>query len=116
MKREKILIIDDEKDFCQLLKNYLERKNYQVEVYNLLNDGLHAIEKHSAGIVFLDNNLPDGLGWEKIADLRERYPELKIHLLSGYHYTSSAINRGDQIQVWQKPISFNDLDRYFNNR
>jgi two-component system, OmpR family, response regulator len=110
---KKVYIIDDEKDFCQLLKNYLQKKNYEVEVYYLLQDGMKALADNPSGIVFLDNNLPDGLGWEKITELNDNYPELMLHLLSGYHYTNAALHAGNHIKMWQKPISFVDLDKYF---
>ena len=35
-------------------------------------------------ILFLDNNLPDGIGWEKAAGLIEQYPGLQVHLISAY--------------------------------
>lgn len=113
MPPKKVIIIDDEKDLCLLLENYFVKKNYKVEVYNFLNDGLKAIEENESGIVFLDNNLPDGLGWQKINELHETYPGLKLHLLSGYNYMSTAIPKSNQIKFWQKPISFSDLDTYF---
>ena len=112
---KRVYIIDDEKDFCHLLKSYLLKKNYEVEVSNLLLDGLKAIENNPYGIVFMDNNLPDGLGWETIGELHDKYPDLKIHLLSGYHYTNTAINRGNQIKVWQKPLNFSGLGINISN-
>ncbi|ERR1700722_5210174 len=113
MISKKVLIIDDEKDLCRLLKDYFLKKNYEVEVHYLLHEGLKALESQVAGIVFLDNNLPDGLGWEKISELKEKYPDVRLHLLSGYHYTITAVPKGGAINVWQKPLSFSELDKYF---
>jgi two-component system OmpR family response regulator len=114
MPLNKVFIIDDEKDLGQLLKNYFVKKHYEVEVYHLLHEGLQALEKHQAGIVFLDNNLPDGLGWEKINELHERFPDVRLHLLSGYNYTKIPMPKEAKIKVWQKPLSYSDLDSYFN--
>ena len=113
MASKKVFIIDDEKDFCLLMKTYFEKKHYDVETFYLLHDGMKAIETHPDCTVFLDNNLPDGLGWEKIAELAEQYPGIKLHLLSGYHYTKIAFPKDTFIKVWQKPISFADLDKSF---
>jgi two-component system, OmpR family, response regulator len=113
MLRKQVIIIDDEKDFCKLMESYFLKRKYNVEVYYLLNEGLKALENHSTGIVFLDNNLPDGLGWQKISELREIYPGLKLHLLSGYNYISTAISGNDHVKFWHKPISFTELDEYF---
>src|SRR5579864_9629103 len=107
MPLKRLFIIDDEKDFCQLLKGYFVKKNYEVEVYNLLQDGLKALENQESCTVFLDNNLPDGLGWEKIGELHEKCPGLRLHLLSGYQYAHNVFRKGAQIKVWQKPVTFN---------
>lgn len=113
MTSRKVFIIDDEKDFCLLMKNYFEKKHYEVETFYLLSDGLKAIENQGECTVFLDNNLPDGLGWEKISDLVEQYPDIHLHLLSGYHYTNISFPKDAYIKMWQKPISFSDLDKSF---
>ena len=113
MLLKQVIIIDDEKDFCKLMENYFLKKKYKVEVYYLLNDGLKALENHSSGIVFLDNNLPDGLGWQKFTELRETHPGLILHLLSGYNYISTAIPEKGHVKFWQKPINFAELDEYF---
>jgi len=62
---ERVLIIDDETDFCLLMKNYFIRKNYEVHIFHTLEEGMKNMEKIKPDIIFLDNNLPDGLGWEK---------------------------------------------------
>jgi len=62
----KAVIIDDEEEFCLLLKNYLLRKDFEVSVFYSLGEGLKAIEDNSPVIVFLDNNLPDGWSGKKL--------------------------------------------------
>jgi DNA-binding NtrC family response regulator len=113
MSIKKVIIIDDEKDFCLLMQNYFIKKNYTVEIYYLLKEGLKALENHQQGIVFLDNNLPDGLGWQMVEELYDMYPNLKLHLLSGYNYMSKAIPQSERVKFWQKPININELDKYF---
>ena len=59
----KILIIDDETDLCLLLKEYFVRKNYEVIVSHTLQEGKVLLTENKPDILFLDNNLPDGIGW-----------------------------------------------------
>ena len=65
MSRKKIVIIDDEEDLCHLMKTYFLELDHDVYLANTLSGGLSLIEEVSPDVVFIDNNLPDGLGWEK---------------------------------------------------
>lgn len=62
--RLKVLIIDDEEDLCLLIKTYLSRKDCEVFTAYSLSEGLKKLNDLLPDILFLDNNLPDGLGWE----------------------------------------------------
>lgn len=68
-KITKILIIDDEEDLCFLLSNMLISNGYDVSYCHTIKDGITAIEKMQPQWVIIDNNLPDGLGWEKSNDI-----------------------------------------------
>ena len=73
MITRKILIIDDETDFCLLLKAYFVRKKYDVYLSYSLNQGMKLLEEVKPDIIFLDNNLPDGFGWEKLKTLKKYF-------------------------------------------
>jgi DNA-binding response OmpR family regulator len=76
-----ILIVDDEKDLCTLLSFVCIRKNYTVSCAYNLQDALTQIESFPK-LMFLDNNLPDGLGSEMIEQLKLRSPLTKIVFIS----------------------------------
>jgi len=59
--KKKVLVIDDEKDFCELIKNILLRENFVVECAYTLAEAEHKLRENPQ-IVLLDNNLPDGSG------------------------------------------------------
>jgi DNA-binding NtrC family response regulator len=59
--KKKILVIDDEKDFCELMKNILVRENFVVDCAFSLEEAEEKLREHPQ-IVLLDNNLPDGSG------------------------------------------------------
>jgi DNA-binding NtrC family response regulator len=59
--KKKILVIDDEKDFCELVKNILIRENFAVDCAFTLEEAEGKLRDHPQ-IVLLDNNLPDGSG------------------------------------------------------
>ncbi|GAO42413.1 response regulator [Flavihumibacter petaseus] len=107
---KKILIVDDEEDLCLLLKIYFTRKKYQVAVANTLNDGLIQLNSWQPDILFLDNNLPDGLGWEKAPELLEKYPDLNIHLISAFHPVVPDHTDKSRLHVLEKPFTQQQLN------
>ncbi len=70
-RKKKVLIIDDEVDFCLLMHFYLSKKNCEVTFSHTLKDGLGYIRNKTPDIVILDNNLPDGFRWPKAKNILE---------------------------------------------
>jgi DNA-binding response OmpR family regulator len=115
---EKVLIIDDEVDLCLLMKTFFNQKKsqYVVELAHTLNDGLSKIDNFSPDIVFLDNNLPDGLGWDHARDILERHPAVKLNLISAYHPNLPHVKITPNLKIWEKPISLKAIDTYLHTR
>jgi len=59
--KKTVLVIDDERDFCELIKNILPRENFIVDCAFTLEEAEGKLREHPQ-IVLLDNNLPDGSG------------------------------------------------------
>lgn len=70
IRKISILIIDDEEDLCYLLANLLRTQGYLVDTSFTLNEGLLAMHQQSYDWVILDNDLPDGQGWDKLHEFR----------------------------------------------
>ena len=111
-RMKKVLIIDDEIDFCLLLKAYLSKLRYEVYYSNSLTEGVEQAKKINPSIIFLDNNLPDGLGWELAVYFLEHYPEAQLNLISAYHPELPNVKVTPSLKIWEKPISLTDLEKY----
>jgi two-component system, OmpR family, response regulator len=111
---KRMLIIDDETDFCLLMKNYFSRKNFEVHISHTLEEGMKNIDSIRPDIVFLDNNLPDGLGWEKTEYIIQHYPNTQINLISAFQYDHRFSNKYTSVKIWEKPISLTDLNTFLN--
>jgi DNA-binding NtrC family response regulator len=59
--KKRILVIDDERDFCELIKNILVRENFVVDCAFTLEEAEEKLRENPQ-VVLLDNNLPDGSG------------------------------------------------------
>jgi len=68
-----IIIIDDEPDLCFLLSGMLKSYGYQVTYFHTLQSGIDSAIANRPDWVIVDNNLPDGLGWDGVNEI------LKIH-------------------------------------
>lgn len=106
----KVLIVDDEIDLSLLLKSYLVRRGYEVILSHTLTDGLAAYAEYRPDILFLDNNLPDGVGWDEAAAFVSTNPGLQLYLISAYHPPVPVLPDYARYKVLEKPISFSDLD------
>src|SRR5262245_27533578 len=81
----KILIVDDERDYCMIMKSYFAARKYDVFVAYTLQEGLDKLEESRPDILLIDNNFPDGKGKDQIDPILQKFPELKIFLISAYY-------------------------------
>jgi DNA-binding NtrC family response regulator len=112
VEKKKVLIIDDEYDLCFLLKSYLGSKNFEVAIASTLNTGLNKIEDYHPDILFLDNHLPDGSGWDMAAEISGKNPSLKINLISGESLLSAHKDKvKTNVRIIEKPLSLHKIDK-----
>ena len=72
MSLGKVLVVDDDKNICELLRLYLEKEGYSVI---LSHDGEEAVVKFNAlkpDIVLLDIMLPSLDGWQVCREIRKK--------------------------------------------
>lgn len=67
----KILVIEDDLSFQEILRNTLERERYIVEVAPDYRTGLCKITDYTYDCILLDINLPDGNGLNLLRQLKE---------------------------------------------
>jgi DNA-binding response OmpR family regulator len=105
-----ILIVDDERDFCFIITTYFKKKKYQVAVAHTLAEGLRLAKEINPAILFLDNNLPDGDGWDAVWRFVEIIPQIKVYLISAHRDKTSFPQHPENISILEKPISLAFLD------
>lgn len=72
MSLEKILVVDDDKNICELLRLYLEKEGYSVI---MCHDGQEAVVKFNAlnpDMILLDIMLPSLDGWQVCREIRKK--------------------------------------------
>ncbi len=112
MGKKKVLIIDDEVDFCLLMQFYLSKKNCEVQISHTLKEGMGILENDNPDIVILDNNLPDGLGWPAAKNILAVIPDVQLFLISANKSNNKPEISSSHFHVVEKPISITQIDNF----
>lgn len=111
MKSKKILLVDDDEDFRYLLIEILKRKGCEVWMAGSLEEGLKLLQSVRPDFIFLDNNLPDGLGWSKAEFILRQYPECKLNLISGLDVPKTSSS--SSFRILHKPFIREEINNIF---
>jgi CheY-like chemotaxis protein len=79
----RIIVIDDEKDVRDVLKEVLERAGFDVEVAANGDDGLELLRSKGADVVITDIIMPGKNGVETVQDIRKNFPNTRVIVISG---------------------------------
>ncbi len=86
-----VLVVDDDKAFCQALAGALRRRGLAVVVAHNYDDALAEAEAWSPDRAVVDLRMPGRSGLELVAALRRSDPHIGIVVLTGYGSIASAI-------------------------
>lgn len=107
------MIIDEELDYCRLLKRYFKKRQYSIYIAHNINDGTRLIAAKQPDVLFLDNQLPDGSGWLLGPEIAANYPKTFIVLNSALPVAIPAMPATANYQVLSKPVSLAALENLF---
>lgn len=71
MPNEKILVVDDDSNICELLRLYLEKEGYVVKIVNDGVSAVNAFKQESPDLMILDIMLPKLDGWQVCREIRK---------------------------------------------
>lgn len=81
---ENILVVDDEAAICELSKKLLTSKGYNVLVAESGEAALKTLESNNIDLMVSDVIMPNMDGYKLAAKVREKYPQIKVQLVSGF--------------------------------
>lgn len=87
-----LLLVDDDKPFITRLARAMETRGYDVRTAESVADGLAQVESAPPAYAVIDMRLKDGNGLDVIARLKERRPEARGVILTGYGNIASAVS------------------------
>lgn len=80
----RILIVDDDKTFCQFLAEVLEKKGHEVDWTNYALKGYKMSQVKFYDLFVFDVRMPLVFGTELARGLQEEFPATKIILISAF--------------------------------
>lgn len=90
-KNMSILVVDDEKDYCEVLKLILENDGYSVETCFNGQEALKIMENKAFDIVVSDLSMPVMDGFELLKAIKERDYDADVLMLTAYGTVEKAV-------------------------
>lgn len=114
---ESILIIEDDATFSATLSRALRRRGHAVTVAATPEAAIDAVLAEPQEWIVLDLNLAGASGLGLIPRLRERLPDARIVVLTGYASISTAVDaiKLGAVQYLAKPVDVDTLLRAFSH-
>ena len=109
--KKSVLVIDDEQDIRDLLKEHLEDHNYQVHVVDDGAEALEFMEHHIPDLVITDLLLPGEHGIDLIKIIKEKY-FLPVIVISGIYRekeVSHAVSEDLVEAFFEKPLNLDQV-------
>lgn len=101
-----VLIIDDDPDVQEVLKDRLESLGYRAVPALTGKEGLALLDEESPEMVFLDIELPDMNGLEALKAIRKRQSDAAVVIITAYGTIERAVQamRDGAYDFIQKPL------------
>ncbi|MDE1816955.1 MAG: response regulator, partial [Thaumarchaeota archaeon] len=80
----KILVVDDEPDITASLKNGLQRKGFEVDVYNDPTDALSNFRPDVYDLLLIDIRMPKMNGFELYREVKKKSNSVKICFFTAF--------------------------------
>ena len=111
-KASSVLILDDDPRICEELEEFLSRKGYRVFTNQLPSSAFLLMEKHNIEILFLDFALPEMDGRQVLTQVKKKYPDTKVIMISGNLQKSVMMELIDEgvIGCMKKPFLHKDVN------
>lgn len=116
-QNREILLVDDDADVCETLKDILEMENYEVRVANNGYEAIEAMQEGRFDAVLMDIVMPGINGVETLKRLKEFSPLTPVIMVTAHavnELIDEAIREGAYTAL-KKPVDFDRLFSIINS-
>ncbi|UWQ18522.1 ActR/PrrA/RegA family redox response regulator transcription factor [Jannaschia sp. M317] len=106
-----LLLVDDDEPFLRRLERAMEKRGFEVEAASSVAEGIAKATVRPAAYAVIDLRLEDGNGLDVVERLRERRPDSRIVVLTGYGAIATAVAavKIGATDYLSKPADANDI-------
>lgn len=112
VRKLRVLVIDDESVVREVLADVLEEQGHSVLQVGTGIDGLARLTEAPVDIIFTDLSMPEMDGWAVARIVRQKFPQIKIVLVTGYGVSvSQPSDQPDLVDsIIGKPFEYEDIE------
>ena len=109
----RILVVDDDNAICVVVSEALRRAGYNVKIAGTIADRAALLESFHPDILVTDVKLPDGDGLDDVNRIIERWPDMRVIILSAQNTLNTAVRATEKgvFEYLPKPFDLNELTR-----
>ena len=106
-----LLLVDDDEPFLRRLERAMEKRGFAVEAAQSVAEGIARVSARPSAYAVVDLRLEDGNGLDVVERLRERRPDARIVVLTGYGAIATAVAavKIGATDYLSKPADANDI-------
>lgn len=106
-----LLIVDDDKPFQQRLARAMEKRGFVPETADSVQDAAAKITRNAPAFAIVDMRLEDGNGLDVIQQIRQKRPDSRAIVLTGYGNIATAVTavKLGAIDYLAKPADPDDI-------
>ena len=111
MKPIRVLVVDDEEEFVQALVERLKLRGFDATGFTSGKNALEHMAKEAFDVALIDVRMPGFGGLDVVADMKRRWPNRKVILLTG-HGSAEDAERGlrlGALHYLMKPVKIEQL-------
>ncbi|MDP4131996.1 MAG: response regulator [Bacteroidota bacterium] len=112
-QNKRVLLVDDEEDFCEIVMRILHKSGYEVVCAPTLEIATRELQNYDPAIILLDQNLPDGLGLSFMEKNRGMLTDKQIIFITG-NSSRTIIDKAISLGAFHfltKPFTADALNR-----
>ena len=108
---EKVLLVDDEEDFLEVLAERMSSRGIEVTTATSAAEAIRMAEKESFDAIIVDLMMPEMDGLEALKLIKEKKPESQVILLTGHATLDKGIKamKLGAIDFMEKPADLSQL-------
>lgn len=110
---EKVLLVDDEEDFLEIMSERMQARGMQVVTCTSADEAIEKLKTETFDAIILDFMMPGIDGMQALKDIKAKRPESQIILLTGHATVEKGVEamKLGAADFLEKPADIEELEK-----